>query len=83
MWLGVHLVYLIGFKNRVTTLLHWAVSFVGRGRSERTSTMQQFLGRNAMRHLHDLRPDLWRPVDPSLGPTRTSPQVRADRATIE
>jgi NADH dehydrogenase len=35
MWLGVHLFYLIGFKNKVTTLLHWAVSFLGRGRAER------------------------------------------------
>ena len=31
MWLVVHLVYLIGFKNRVTTLLHWAITFIGRG----------------------------------------------------
>ncbi|MDT4934447.1 MAG: hypothetical protein QOK11_2339 [Pseudonocardiales bacterium] len=37
LWLGVHLVYLIGFKNRLTVLLHWAVTFVGRGRSERTA----------------------------------------------
>jgi len=27
---------LIGFKNKVTTLLHWVVGFLGRGRSERT-----------------------------------------------
>ncbi|HEY3437078.1 MAG TPA: NAD(P)/FAD-dependent oxidoreductase [Actinotalea sp.] len=48
LWLGVHLVYLIGFKNRVTTLLHWAVSFVGRGRSERTATLQQVTARTAL-----------------------------------
>jgi len=36
-WLGVHLFYLIGFKNKITTLMHWFVSFVGRGRSERTA----------------------------------------------
>ena len=35
LWLGVHLVYIIGFKHRVTTLLHWAISFLGRGRAER------------------------------------------------
>jgi NADH dehydrogenase len=40
LWLGVHLVYLTGFKNRVTTLIHWTVSFVGRGRSERVITEQ-------------------------------------------
>src|SRR5262249_22206024 len=31
LWLIVHLFYLVGFKNRVTTVLHWAVSFIGRG----------------------------------------------------
>lgn len=62
LWLGVHLVYLIGFKNRLTTLLHWAVSFVGRGRSERAATMQQVRAREAVA-LHDrLRSD----ADPSL-----------------
>ncbi|MBX9246901.1 NAD(P)/FAD-dependent oxidoreductase [Actinotalea ferrariae] len=48
MWLGVHLVYLIGFKNRITTLLHWLVSFVGSGRSERTATLQQVRARGAL-----------------------------------
>ncbi len=48
LWLGVHLVYLIGFKNRLTTLLHWAVSFVGSGRSERTATHQQVIARTVM-----------------------------------
>lgn len=49
LWLGVHLFYLVGFKNRITTLLHWAVSFIGRGRSERTATWQQVVGRGALR----------------------------------
>ncbi|BCB77770.1 hypothetical protein Pflav_041800 [Phytohabitans flavus] len=48
MWLGVHLFYLIGFKNKVTTLLHWVVSFLGRGRAERISTVQQIHARNAL-----------------------------------
>lgn len=51
MWLGLHLVYIIGFKHRVTTLLHWAVSFVGRGRSERTVTEQQIFARQALEQL--------------------------------
>ncbi|MBT0995557.1 NAD(P)/FAD-dependent oxidoreductase [Cellulomonas sp. DKR-3] len=49
LWLGVHLFYLVGFKNRLTTLLHWAVSFVGRGRAERAATWQQVIARNALR----------------------------------
>jgi len=50
-WLFIHIIYLIGFKNRVTTLLHWFVSFIGRGRSERTSTVQQVFGRQALKQM--------------------------------
>ncbi|HSE69151.1 MAG TPA: NAD(P)/FAD-dependent oxidoreductase [Nocardioidaceae bacterium] len=49
MWLAVHLVYITGFKNRVTALLHWFVSFIGRGRSERTTTEQQIFARVALK----------------------------------
>ena len=35
-WLFVHLVFLTGFKNRVTTVVHWAITFIGRSRAERT-----------------------------------------------
>ena len=48
LWLGVHLVYITGFKKRLTTLLHWAVSFIGRGRSERAITEQQATAREAL-----------------------------------
>ena len=50
-WLVVHLLYLTAFKNRVTALLHWAVSFVGRGRSERTTTWQQVSARTRLHRL--------------------------------
>ncbi|HSH58330.1 MAG TPA: NAD(P)/FAD-dependent oxidoreductase [Acidimicrobiales bacterium] len=48
MWLVVHLLYLVGFKNRLTTVLHWTHSFVGRGRAERVTTAQQVLARSAL-----------------------------------
>ena len=48
LWLVVHLMYLVGFKNRLTTLLHWAISFVGRTRSERTTTAQQVAARSRL-----------------------------------
>jgi NADH:ubiquinone reductase (H+-translocating) len=51
MWLLVHLVYIVGFKNRLTTVLHWLVSFLGRGRAERVATQQQVYGRLALEHL--------------------------------
>jgi NADH dehydrogenase len=52
-WLVVHLFYLVGFKNRLTAVLHWAVSFLGRGRSERVSTFQQAFARTAVREYGD------------------------------
>ena len=58
MWLAVHLVYITGFKNRLTALLHWAVSFLGRGRSERTTTEQQIFGRAALERLKGGAADL-------------------------
>jgi NADH dehydrogenase len=51
LWLGVHLVYLTGFKNRFGALGHWTVSFLGRGRSERTATEQQVFARAALQRL--------------------------------
>ena len=58
LWLGVHLVYLTGFKNRATALLHWTISFVGRGRSERTTTEQQIFARAALKRLRNGAADL-------------------------
>lgn len=49
MWLALHLIYITGFKNRITALVAWAVAFVGRGSSERTTTDQQTIGRVALK----------------------------------
>ncbi len=48
MWLVIHLVYLTAFKSRVTALLHWGISFIGRGRSERVATLQQVVARTRL-----------------------------------
>ena len=47
----MHLFYITGFKNRITAVLHWVVSFLGRGRSERTTTEQQIFARAALARL--------------------------------
>ncbi|MEO6886100.1 MAG: NAD(P)/FAD-dependent oxidoreductase [Jatrophihabitantaceae bacterium] len=67
-WLVIHLVFLTGFKNRISALFHWTISFVGRSRSERTITLQQVLGPIAARQAS-------RPVP---NPSRPSPSVRQD-----
>ena len=64
LWLVVHVLYLVGFKNRVTTVFHWAISFLGRGRSERTLTNGQLYSRV------DSHPEQGFAVaDPPLAPT--------------
>ena len=44
LWLIVHIMYLVGFKNRVSTVFHWAVSFLGRGRAQRATIAPDLLG---------------------------------------
>ncbi len=58
MWLAVHLVYITGFKSRITALMHWLVSFLGRGHSERTTTEQQIFARSALARLRGGATDL-------------------------
>jgi NADH dehydrogenase len=57
-WLGLHLIYITGFKSQVTALMHFSVSFVGRGRSERTTTEQQIYARAALQRLRGGAADL-------------------------
>jgi NADH dehydrogenase len=57
-WLALHLIYITGFKNRLTALLHWFVSFLGRGRAERTTTEQQIYARAALQRLQGGAADL-------------------------
>jgi NADH dehydrogenase len=38
MWLGIHILYLIGFANRIVVVVRWAWSFVTRGRGTRLIT---------------------------------------------
>jgi NADH:quinone reductase (non-electrogenic) len=47
-WLVVHLTFLTGFKNRVSALFHWMISFFGRSRAERTITAQQVFAREVL-----------------------------------
>jgi NADH:quinone reductase (non-electrogenic) len=72
LWLVIHVLYLVGFKNRITTVLHWAVSFLGRGRSQRTTTHQQLVGRVAVRQLG--LPDMSQP------PEREAAEAQAARS---
>ncbi len=48
MWLVVHVTFLTGFKNRFQALVHWANTFLGGARSERTITVRQVMSRVAI-----------------------------------
>jgi NADH dehydrogenase len=50
-WLVLHLWYLVGFKNRFTTVIHWFVSFMGRSRGQMAITSQMIYARLAMNQL--------------------------------
>ena len=49
LWLFIHLMFLIGFHQQVTTLGHWLVAFIGRTRTERTFTPAHISGDPAHR----------------------------------
>ena len=53
-WLGLHLIYLVGFKTKVATILSWAVTFMSRQRGQLTITEQQAYARTRIEQLEDI-----------------------------
>ncbi len=43
LWLGIHIVYLIGFANRIVVVTRWAFSFLTHGRGTRLITGESLL----------------------------------------
>ncbi|MEU9808820.1 NAD(P)/FAD-dependent oxidoreductase [Mycobacterium sp. NPDC050853] len=54
MWLALHLVYLVGFKNRLVTLILWSIAFVTRSRGQMAITEQQAWARTRLDQLEEL-----------------------------
>ena len=50
-WLLLHLVYLIGFKNKITTVLSWMVTFLSGRRGQLAITEQQAFARTRLEQL--------------------------------
>ena len=50
-WLLLHLVYLIGFKNKITTVLSWMVTFISGRRGQLAITEQQAFARTRLEQL--------------------------------
>jgi NADH:ubiquinone reductase (H+-translocating) len=47
-WLGVHLLALTGFKNRLAAEFNWTIAFLGRERAQRAISTQQVFARQAL-----------------------------------
>jgi len=63
LWLGIHLVYLIGFSNRVVVLIRWAWTFLTHGRGTRLITGRELL------------PEIEEPEPPALAPLRPDDMI--------
>ncbi|REE73921.1 NADH dehydrogenase [Rhodococcus wratislaviensis] len=48
LWLAVHVVYVVGFRSRLSTLMSWTWTFLGSWRGQMTVTDQQVVARNVM-----------------------------------
>jgi len=67
LWLGIHIVYLIGFANRIVVLIRWAWSFVTHGRGTRLITGDLLL------------PPIENPKPPVLAPPEDGAVVAIER----
>ena len=53
-WLFLHLVYLVGFRTKIATMLSWTTTFLGRGRGQLTITEQQAYARTTIEQLQEI-----------------------------
>ncbi|MEB3023893.1 NAD(P)/FAD-dependent oxidoreductase [[Mycobacterium] crassicus] len=65
-WLMLHLVYLVGFKNKVSTLLSWNVTFLSTRRGQLTITEQQAFARTRLEQLEVLAAEAQRGVERAI-----------------
>ncbi len=59
LWLGIHILYLIGFSNRLVVLIRWAWSFLTHGRGTRLIT-----GAALLPPIEEPEPPVLAPVEP-------------------
>lgn len=54
MWLAVHLMFLVGFRNRFVSVVSWGLNVLTRDRWQLVATRQQLYARNAINRLEKL-----------------------------
>ncbi|WP_295624500.1 NAD(P)/FAD-dependent oxidoreductase [uncultured Corynebacterium sp.] len=57
LWLAVHLMFLVGFRNRLVSVISWGLNVLTRDRYQLVSTRQQMYARTAIARLTELTDD--------------------------
>ncbi len=57
LWLAVHLMFLVGFRNRLVSVISWGLNVLTRDRYQLVSTRQQMYARTAIDRLTELTGD--------------------------
>jgi NADH dehydrogenase len=68
LWLGIHILYLIGFSNRLVVLIRWAWSFMTHGRGTRLIT-----GTTLLPPIEEPEPPVLAPIEPGDLPGSSLP----------
>ncbi|GAB2514564.1 NAD(P)/FAD-dependent oxidoreductase [Corynebacterium atrinae] len=58
LWLGVHVVFLVGFRNRLVSMINWGVNSVSRTRYNLATTRQQLHSRTALMKLQQFTSEI-------------------------
>ncbi len=73
LWLGIHIVYLTGFSNRIVVLVRWAWTFLTHGRGTRLIT-----GSPLLPPIEAPEPPVLAPMDPGLPLVEPPPELPRD-----
>ena len=78
-WLFLHLVYLVGFRARLTTTVSWIGTFIGSQRGQLTITEQQAYARTRIEQLEEIVAEV--EDDDEIDETATAGNLRAKDST--
>ena len=53
LWLVVHVMFLVGFRNRITSIVSWGINALSRNRWNLAATRQQLYARAAMHEVDE------------------------------
>ena len=76
LWLGIHILYLIGFSNRLVVLIRWAWSFLTHGRGTRLIT-----GTTLLPPIVEPEPPVLAPIEPGDVPGASAPDFSSRDST--